>query len=177
MGIVAIANSIIGVINSIVAAINKPIRAWNDLTFSVGRIGRSFTYPTGVSLEGVTTASRWFGFPGFTVQTSDLPTLSPLSQIGYGSGGGGQQVANISMLASGGLAKGPTMAMIGEREPEAVLRMDQLRDFAGVSEPAEAKQVNIYGDIYGWDDFVTKVGEAGLELDLQGRQGQFQGAG
>ena len=62
-GIVAIANSIIGVINSIVTAINKPIRAWNDLTFSVGRIGRSFTYPTGVSLEGVTTASRWFGFP------------------------------------------------------------------------------------------------------------------
>ena len=177
-GIVAIANSIIGVINSIVAAINKPIRAWNDLSFNVGRIGRSFTYPTGVSLEGVTTNTRWFGFPGFNVKTTDLPTLSPLSQIGYGSGGGGQQVADISMLASGGLAMGPTLAMIGEKEPEAVLRMDQLRDFAGMGGGAGKRELHVHVEnAYGVDDLVDKINEAWLDGRLRGLQDQLAGAG
>ena len=176
-GVVAIANSIIDVVNAIVAAINKPIRAWNDLSFGVGRIGRSFTYPTGVSLDGITTATKWFGFPGFDVKTTNLPVLPSLSQIGYG-GGGGQPNENIAMLASGGLALGPTMAMIGEREPEAVLRMDQLRDFAGVGEGSAKPDLHLHiENAYGIDNLVDQLNEAWLDGRLRGLQDQLAGVG
>ena len=176
-GVVAIANSIIDVVNAIVAAINKPIRAWNDLSFGVGRIGRSFTYPTGVGLDGITTATKWFGFPGFDVKTTNLPTLSSLSKIGYG-GGGGRPNENIAMLATGGLALGPTMAMIGEREPEAVLRMDQLRDFAGVGDAGGKPDLHLHiENAYGIDNLVDQLNEAWLDGRLRGLQDQLAGVG
>ena len=48
-----------------------------------------------------------------------------------GFGGKGFDVPNIPMLAEGGIVTGPTLAMIGERGPEAVVPLDQYRGGGG----------------------------------------------
>jgi hypothetical protein len=42
-----------------------------------------------------------------------------------GLGGRGFKVPNIPMLAAGGIVTGPTLAMIGERGPEAVIPLNR----------------------------------------------------
>jgi chromosome segregation ATPase len=46
----------------------------------------------------------------------------------------------IPMLAKGGLVKGPTLAMIGEKGPEAVIPLNRMNDFTGV------QPINVYLD-------------------------------
>ena len=48
-----------------------------------------------------------------------------------GIGGKGFDVPNIPMLAEGGIVTGPTLAMIGERGPEAVVPLDRYRGGGG----------------------------------------------
>jgi hypothetical protein len=48
-----------------------------------------------------------------------------------GFGGKGFDVPNIPMLAEGGIVTGPTLAMIGERGPEAVVPLDRYRGGGG----------------------------------------------
>jgi hypothetical protein len=48
-----------------------------------------------------------------------------------GFGGKGFEVPNIPMLAEGGIVTGPTLAMIGERGPEAVVPLDRYRGGGG----------------------------------------------
>jgi hypothetical protein len=48
-----------------------------------------------------------------------------------GLGGKGFDVPNIPMLAEGGIVNGPTLAMIGERGPEAVIPLDRMRNTGG----------------------------------------------
>jgi hypothetical protein len=48
-----------------------------------------------------------------------------------GLGGKGFEVPNIPMLAEGGIVTGPTLAMIGERGPEAVVPLDRYRGGGG----------------------------------------------
>lgn len=48
-----------------------------------------------------------------------------------GLGGKGFDVPNIPMLAEGGIVNSPTLAMIGERGPEAVVPLDRLRNTGG----------------------------------------------
>jgi hypothetical protein len=48
-----------------------------------------------------------------------------------GLGGKGFDVPNIPMLADGGIVNSPTLAMIGERGPEAVVPLDRLRNTGG----------------------------------------------
>jgi len=48
-----------------------------------------------------------------------------------GIGGKGFEVPNIPMLAEGGIVTGPTLAMIGERGPEAVVPLDRYRGGGG----------------------------------------------
>lgn len=55
-----------------------------------------------------------------------------------GLGGKGFDVPDIPMLANGGIVTGPTLAMIGERGPEAVLPLDRL----GASTPTINVVVN-----------------------------------
>ena len=171
-GVIGIANGIIDVINSLVRAINKPIQGWNALTFSVGGFSHGINNP----LTGAEIARVAWG--GIRLGTPDVPTLPSVSRIGYGGGGGGQQVADIAMLASGGLALGPTMAMIGEREPEAVLRMDQLRDFAGVGDGTGTRDLHLHiENAYGIDNLVDQLNEAWLDGRLRGLQDQLAGVG
>ena len=48
-----------------------------------------------------------------------------------GVGGKGFEVPNIPMLAQGGLVMSPTLALIGEAGPEAVVPLDRMNDFGG----------------------------------------------
>ena len=48
-----------------------------------------------------------------------------------GIGGKGFDVPNIPMLANGGIVTGPTLAMIGERGPEAVIPLDRANNIGG----------------------------------------------
>ena len=48
-----------------------------------------------------------------------------------GIGGKGFDVPNIPMLAEGGIVTGPTLAMIGEKGPEAVVPLDRYRGGGG----------------------------------------------
>lgn len=48
-----------------------------------------------------------------------------------GLGGKGFDVPNIPMLADGGIVNSPTLAMIGEKGPEAVIPLDRFRNSGG----------------------------------------------
>jgi hypothetical protein len=50
-----------------------------------------------------------------------------------GLGGKGFSVPNIPMLANGGIVTGPTLAMIGEAGPEAVIPLDRAQSFGNVT--------------------------------------------
>lgn len=50
-----------------------------------------------------------------------------------GLGGSGFSVPKIPMLAEGGIVNGPTLAMIGERGPEAVIPLNRMRSGSGVT--------------------------------------------
>ena len=61
-------------------------------------------------------------------------------------------IPEIPRLASGGIVTSPTVAMIGERGPEAVVPLNK-GGVGGIT-------INILGPTYGFDDFERKVGEA-----------------
>jgi hypothetical protein len=48
-----------------------------------------------------------------------------------GLGGKGFEVPNIPMLAAGGIVSSPTLALIGERGPEAVVPLSKIGDMGG----------------------------------------------
>ena len=48
-----------------------------------------------------------------------------------GLGGKGFDVPNIPMLANGGIVSSPTLALIGERGPEAVIPLDRMNSMGG----------------------------------------------
>jgi hypothetical protein len=48
-----------------------------------------------------------------------------------GLGGKGFDVPDIPMLANGGIVTGPTLAMIGEAGPEAVIPLDRMGQMGG----------------------------------------------
>jgi len=50
-----------------------------------------------------------------------------------GIGGKGFDVPNIPMLANGGIVTGPTLALIGERGPEAVIPLDRAGQMGGTT--------------------------------------------
>lgn len=64
------------------------------------------------------------------------------------------QIPTIPMLAKGGIVNRPTLAMIGEAGPEAVVPLNKMGSFGG----GGGVTINIYGDIMG-DDAVEKIGD------------------
>jgi len=50
-----------------------------------------------------------------------------------GIGGKGFEMPDIPMLAEGGIVTGPTLAMIGERGPEAVIPLDRAGGIGGTN--------------------------------------------
>jgi len=60
-------------------------------------------------------------------------------------------IPEIPSLASGGIVRSPTLAMVGERGPEAIIPLSKTG--SGIT-------INILGPTYGFDDFEQKVGDA-----------------
>ena len=63
--------------------------------------------------------------------------------------GAGAFLRGIIPMADGGVVMGPQMALIGEAGPEAVIPLDQLKNFGG------AQQVEVVGKISGTDIFLS----------------------
>ena len=61
------------------------------------------------------------------------------------------EIPKIPTLAEGGIVRSPTLAMIGEKGPEAVVPLNGRQ--GGIT-------ININGPTYGFDDFEEKVSEA-----------------
>ena len=132
-------------LNRLISIINRFVSAWNRIQFRVPRI----------SLPKATIG-------GGTFLGKRIPSVT----VGGGSFGGQtfrvSPVAPIPMLAEGGIVKSPTLAMIGEAGPEAVV---PLRDFKG---GGQSVTIVIEGNVLDGDDFNEKVSEA---LLLRRRQG------
>jgi len=113
-----------GVIGNIKGFINTGISAINSIFGALNKI--SFGWEKQV-LKGM----------------PDIPAFGPWSPF---------NIPQIPRLAQGGIVRSPTVAMIGERGPEAVIPLNGSQG-VGVT-------VNINGPTYGFDDFERKVGEA-----------------
>ena len=62
-------------------------------------------------------------------------------------------IPEIPSLAAGGIVTKPTLALIGENGPEAVVPLGSRGASGGIT-------INILGPTYGFDDFERKVGSA-----------------
>jgi len=133
----AIANPIIGVVNTVIGAVNSLFQAMKKV--EVGWPEQKI----GVGKLAVT-------IPGFNFAPfAGLPTIP-----------------SIPALAAGGIVTQPTLAMIGEAGPEAVVPLGRGGG-AGTT-----VIVNISGPTYGFDDFEKKVAQA---IRDGVRRGGFQG--
>ena len=92
----------------------------------------------------------------FTVPTVTIPFVGTFGGMSFSV----SQIPRIPLLAEGGIVTGPTLALLGEAGPEAIIPLGRGGGVGG--------GITIMGDVYGWDDFVDKVGEAGIELEERG---------
>ena len=79
-------------------------------------------------------------------------TLGGLGKTAFTKGGimtNLGKLMNIPAMADGGVVMGPQMALIGEAGPEAVIPLDQLKNYGG------AQQVEVIGKISGTDIFLS----------------------
>lgn len=107
-----ITGTVKGAINTIIGAINTLIRAWNGLELRIPGFGVDIP---SIDIPGVgQVGGGRLGWGGLTVGTRDIP--------------------EIPMLATGGMVTRPTLAMLGEAGPEAVV---PLRDSALLDALAE----------------------------------------
>ena len=99
------------VINNIIGGINSLVTAWNRLEFRIP--GFDVEIPS-IDVPGVgRVGGGHLGWPGITIGTPDIPT--------------------IPLLGAGGIVTRPTLALVGESGPEAVLplaggRLDVLAE-------------------------------------------------
>lgn len=93
-----------GGVNAIIGFINRLISNWNALEFSIP--GFSVELPS-VEVPGVgTIGGGHLGWDGLTISTPDL--------------------SSIPELATGGIITRPTLALLGEAGPEAVVPLSQM---------------------------------------------------
>jgi len=95
-----------GIANAIRTPINAVINAWNGLAFTIPR----------VNIPKLKIGKKTFGGGGFGGQTIAFPNVSP--------------------LAKGGIVTSPTLALIGEAGPEAVVPLDKM--------PSPSVQVRVF---------------------------------
>ena len=163
----------VGVLNEIIDAINAVIAAWNSIPAvpDIGGIGKVDPGSIGTpSLEDTINILGW-GVPG-------LGALKPGSLLKKGAGllggtGGGEGDGGfwggIPHFATGGIVTGPTLSMLGEAGPEAVVPLDKL----GKGGMGGGLTIIFQGDVYGGEDFGDRVRDA---VDESTRRGVVFGA-
>ena len=71
---------------------------------------------------------------------------------------------------AGGIAMAPHLAVVGD-VPEAIIPLDRLESLMGGG--ARGPEIHIHGDIYGFEDFASRVNEALVQSDRQGIERAF----
>ena len=137
-GLVSIVRS---AVNRVIGYINRLISAWNRLSFSMP----GFSIPS-VSLPSWMGGHSFGGYSwgGFTINTPNIP--------------------HVPMLAQGGIVRRPTLAMVGEAGPEAVVPLGRGGGIGG-----HTVNIVIEGNVMDGEDFAQAVQEALLLRQRQGR--------
>ena len=95
----------------------------------------------------------WIEALNFLIRGANMINIKVPSWVPkFGGKGFSFNIPEIPKLASGGIVTSPTVAMIGERGPEAVIPLSK-GGVGGIT-------INILGPTYGFDDFERRVGEA-----------------
>ena len=66
----------------------------------------------------------------------------------------------------------PHLAVVGD-VPEAIIPLDRLASIMGGGGARGGMEIHIHGDIYGYDDFASRVNEALVQSDRQGIERAF----
>jgi len=134
--VVAIANPIIGIINAVIGAVNGLFDAMKKVELGW--------------------AEKKIGIGKFAVTVPGVK-FAPFAGL--------PTIPKIPELAAGGIVRSPTLAMLGEAGPEAVVPLGRGGMGGGVT-------INILGPTYGFDDFEERVAEA---ISDGVRRGGFSG--
>ena len=147
---------------------------WDTIVEGSKKIWEGFKDAVTGALEGVWGAIKfyinlWIGafnllIRGMNLIKFDVPSWVP----GLGGKGFGFEIPEIPTLAQGGIVKKPTLAMIGEAGPEAVVPLNK----GGSTSMSSTLNVYLTGTIYGFDDFEDRVAEA---IRDGARRGGFEG--
>ncbi len=146
-GVNSVIGAVEGMANGVIGAINAIIKAWNNLELRLG--GKQVKMPWG----------QTFDIPSITLGTPDLPMLPKISLPRLADGG-------VAALAAGGIVRRPTLALVGEAGPEAVIPLG--RRGAGVAPMINVTVVN-RGTIVHDRQFVDLVTRAYHVAQRQGR--------
>ena len=101
------ANSAIDILNQLVNLMNTALKKWNELKFSIK--GFSIELPSKTVL-GKKIGGGTLGWDGISIETPNIPLVS-----------------TIPKFAEGGIVTEPTLGIVGEAGPEAVVPLDQYR--------------------------------------------------
>ena len=128
--LVLLATDAFGIRSKLVGALTGLISKAKDVARRIGSgikdgivgalsgLGSALGGAVRAGINAVITALRSFGIPGFSIDKGPI----------HFSFGGLHPFAGIPYLAEGGIATGPTLAMIGEgASPEAVIPLDRAR--------------------------------------------------
>jgi hypothetical protein len=121
-----------GMVSGIKSGVNTVIKVINGFINGINKLEIKFpswkSWTIGIGKASIT-------FPGFGGKTIGFPKIDPIPE-----------------LAQGGIVNRPTLAMLGESGPEAVIPLGRGRGGAGIT-----VNLTINGDILGMDDFEQKV--------------------
>jgi TP901 family phage tail tape measure protein len=110
----------------------------------------------------------WIGAFNFLIRGMNKINFSVPSWIPeFGGKEFGFNVPEIPKLAKGGIVTKPTLALVGEAGPEAVVPLGK-----GGGGMSNVVQVTIAGDVFGFDDFEDRIFEA---VKDGARRGGFDG--
>jgi TP901 family phage tail tape measure protein len=142
----AIANPIIGTINTVIGAVNtlfdmlrKIEIGWEEKKIGIGKFAVTLPAFNFVPFKALPTIPT---IPTIAEEVTKSPTRRAMTFAGH----------DFPALAAGGIVKTPTLALLGERGPEAVVPLGR-GGMGGIT-------INILGPTYGFDDFEERVSEA-----------------
>lgn len=153
---------VIGAVASAAASIGSAI--FNGILGALSSLGSSIAQKVRDAVNSVISTINSLRIPSVDVRTPSftIPVPGPLPDIGVPSVGvsaGPWDLPNLPYLAQGGIVRRPTLAMIGEAGPEAVVPLSRGRGAVG----GVTVVVNVHGSVTSERDLVEAV-RRGLQV-------------